>query len=304
MQAATRGAPPRHRRFARRTTPRDAARRAATFGIRPDSWFPTRLNCRRRPRFPSHAGTGPVKPFRPRESDSSLARSPNAGGSGPMRPLSTRSSPVTRPVASVVTPCQSPSGADIFQLSRSAQSGPPVESWNATSAARSCATPQSMRPFASARRANSDSRGKSGARQSPVSLSRRDSQMRLPRLPRWPGIGPLNPFCASQRPSSLDRFPKLPGIEPLNPLSFSVRYTRLDRFPGCSAADRSARCRRVPESRPVLRRSSPPRTTRPGAPPSPNSCSRPNSRAPSGTPSGRRRRRGHRAEATQGMRDG
>ena len=230
MQAATRGAPPRHRRFARRTTPRDAARRAATFGIRPDSWFPTRLNCRRRPRFPSHAGTGPVKPFRPRESDSSLARSPNAGGSGPMRPLSTRSSPVTRPVASVVTPCQSPSGADVFQLSRSAQSGPPVESWNATSAARSCATPQSMRPFASARRANSDSRGKSGARQSPVSLSR-DSQMRLPRLPRWPGIGPLNPFCASQRPSSLDRFPKLPGIEPLNPLSFSVRYTRLDRFP-------------------------------------------------------------------------
>ena len=78
--------------------------------------------------FPNHAGTGPVSSFPQRYSSSRLASPCNAAGMGPARPFSLRSSWVTRPAASVVTPNHSPSGTDVFQFVRFVQPAPPVAS--------------------------------------------------------------------------------------------------------------------------------------------------------------------------------
>ena len=47
---------------------------------------------------------------------------------GPVNSFPERSSSVTRPAVSVVTPYQSPSGVDVFQFLRFVQLSPPVES--------------------------------------------------------------------------------------------------------------------------------------------------------------------------------
>lgn len=116
-------------------------------GIGPVNAFRPRFSPHSRVRFPSHDGTGPVsslsqrdsrsRPIRPstsprigpvnalepRSSVRRAARFPSPDGIGPLRPLSSRSSSVTRPAESVVAPCQSPSGADVFQPARLVQPG-------------------------------------------------------------------------------------------------------------------------------------------------------------------------------------
>ena len=53
---------------------------------------------------------------------------PNSGGIGPARRLALRDSPLTRPAASVVTPCHSSNGAAVFQFVLNVQFAPPVAS--------------------------------------------------------------------------------------------------------------------------------------------------------------------------------
>ena len=90
-------------------------------------------------RLLSSAGIGPVKSFHGRFRFRRLANSPSLVGIGPLNALPGRDRSVTRPVESAVTPYHSPSGADVFQFVLSAQLGPPVPSYSASSAARSAA---------------------------------------------------------------------------------------------------------------------------------------------------------------------
>ena len=64
-----------------------------------------------------------------------LVNCPNAAGMGPLRRLPFRSSLVTLPSSSVVTPCQFSSS--VFHLSLILQLAPPVASYSASSAVRS-----------------------------------------------------------------------------------------------------------------------------------------------------------------------
>ena len=73
---------------------------------------------------PSSAGMEPDSRLSARSSLLSLANPPTSGGILPDNPFSSRVNPVTRPVASTRTPCQSPSGASVSQFSELVQFGP------------------------------------------------------------------------------------------------------------------------------------------------------------------------------------
>ena len=97
-------------------------------GTEPLSSFRERFRKKRFASLPSAIGIGPLNSFELRFSHPRLARLPNVDGIEPVRPLSPSSNLVTRPDASVVTPCQSPSGADVFQFVSAVQLTPPVAS--------------------------------------------------------------------------------------------------------------------------------------------------------------------------------
>ena len=98
-------------------------------GIGPLNAFRSRFSRSRFASLPNAAGIGPLNRFELRFSPRRFTRLPNAAGIGPVNALpGPRSSDVTRPSTSVVTPYHSPSGADVFQLVPFVQLGPPVES--------------------------------------------------------------------------------------------------------------------------------------------------------------------------------
>ena len=67
-------------------------------------------------RLPSSGGIGPVNSFERSSSDLRLDRLPSSEGIGPVKLFLTISSSVTRPWASMVTPCHSSSGLSLNQF--------------------------------------------------------------------------------------------------------------------------------------------------------------------------------------------
>ena len=128
--------------------PSRCARLPNSGGIGPSSRLPSSHSSSRPARFPSSEGIGPARALARRFSDVKPERLPSSGGIGPRRPCGThspvspswrppRSRRTTRPKASVSTPRHSSSGPSPSQFSSSAQFGPSVAAWRATSAARS-----------------------------------------------------------------------------------------------------------------------------------------------------------------------
>ena len=95
-------------------------------GISPLNWFPLRASHDRLPRLPNSGGISPLNWFSVSHSFVRLARLPNSGGISPLNWFRWRSSSVTRPLPSVVTPSHSLIGTSLSQLLFLLQFGPPV----------------------------------------------------------------------------------------------------------------------------------------------------------------------------------
>ena len=79
----------------------------------------------------------PVSALEPRDTWVRLGRSASSGGMAPTRRFLVRSSPVTRPSASVVTPCQASKGWLLSQLASVCQLSPSVALWSSARAMKS-----------------------------------------------------------------------------------------------------------------------------------------------------------------------
>ena len=106
-------------------------------GIGPESPLQMMTSDRRLVRLPSSGGIWPASSFSWRYNSSRLARSPSSGGIEPARLLSANRMPTTRPMSSTSTPCHSPRGRSVSQLSLSAQFGPPVARYSCPRTSRS-----------------------------------------------------------------------------------------------------------------------------------------------------------------------
>ena len=142
-----------------------------------------------------------------------------------------RSSSMTRPSSSVVTPYQCPMCMLLSQFALLPQFGPSVALYRATRAALS--------RLAGVRQTGSLSRDTpsafklgSPAGMQPVNwLSARYSLVRLDRLPNSAGISPANWFSLSKSAVRLARFPNSDGISPLSWLLTRYSLVRLGRLP-------------------------------------------------------------------------
>ena len=95
-------------------------------GTCPLNWFLSRIRWIRLVRLPNSGGISPRNWLLERSRSARLARLPNSGGICPLNWFPARSNLVTRPMASVVTPRQSPIGAALSQLPLFNQFAPPV----------------------------------------------------------------------------------------------------------------------------------------------------------------------------------
>lgn len=77
-------------------------------------------------RLPSSGGIAPVSALPPRFSSASAAKSPTSGGSSPLSWFTGRTSRVTQPSPSAVTPCHWPMGASLSHPELFSQLGPSV----------------------------------------------------------------------------------------------------------------------------------------------------------------------------------
>ena len=97
---------------------------------------------------PGSGGSGPDRLMLPAILSSVIwARAPTFGGSRPASPLRLRSSIVTRPRESAVTPCRSSNAPSPDQPADSVQAVPPVTSYSNSSAATSAAVAEAFRLF-------------------------------------------------------------------------------------------------------------------------------------------------------------
>ena len=95
-------------------------------GIGPLNWLLSRRRNVRLASLPKDAGIDPDNWFSQSCRTCRLARLPSSGGIGPLNWLSQRDSSVTRPLASVVTPCHWLMGASLSQFALFVQLGPLV----------------------------------------------------------------------------------------------------------------------------------------------------------------------------------
>ena len=120
---------------------RDSAVRLASLpkdaGIDPDNWLFERPSHVRLVRLPSSGGIDPLNWLISSSKTFRLVSLPSSEGIEPLNWLSQRDSAVTRPLASVVTPCHWPMGASLSQLVLFVQLGPLVALYSAINTARS-----------------------------------------------------------------------------------------------------------------------------------------------------------------------
>ena len=116
------------------------ARLPSSDGIGPLNWLLLSDSACRLARLPSSDGIGPLNWLPSSPSLSRLSRLPSSDGIDPLNWLSRRSNSVTRPSASVLTPCHSPNGRLLTQLVSSRQLLPLVVLYKAARAARSVFT--------------------------------------------------------------------------------------------------------------------------------------------------------------------